>query len=102
MAETFAKPSRLRRLSELLAERPDWPLRERLLLVERLARQVQSLHQNGRIHRAIAVEQVSVDGEGRPQLPPPGVAAFRRRQLRCGVLPAGIGRRHGRYAARRG
>ncbi len=71
MAETFAKSERLRRLSELLAERPDWPLRDRLVLVQRLARQVQTLHQNGRIHRAIGIDAVTVDGQLRPQLPPP-------------------------------
>ena len=77
MADTFSKSETPRRLSELLAEPHRWPLKKRLLLVHRLALQVQSLHQNGRTHRAICLEQVIVDQQRRPQLvPPPGPRRF--------------------------
>ena len=71
------------------------------MLVQRLARQVQALHQNGRIHRAIGIDAVTVDEQLRPQLPPPaGAAALRRRRFRPGVLPAGTDRRRRRQPAR--
>ncbi len=77
MADTFSKSETPRRLSELLAEPRRWPLKKRLLLVHRLALQVQTLHQNGRTHRAICLEQVIVDQQRRPQLaPPPGPRRF--------------------------
>ncbi|MBU4272790.1 MAG: protein kinase [Planctomycetes bacterium] len=72
MADTFTKSERLPCLSEFLAERGDWPLKDRLAFVQKLARQVQALHQNGRIHRAIHVDTVAVDEQLRPQLSPPG------------------------------
>jgi hypothetical protein len=59
------------RLSELLSEELAWSLKDRLLLVRRLAVQVRSLHQAGRTHRAIAAEGVVVDERLRPQLGPP-------------------------------
>ncbi len=72
MVDTFIRSERLRGLSELLAERRDWPLKERLAFVQKLARQVQTLHQNGRIHRAIGIDAIGVDEQLRPHLSPPG------------------------------
>ncbi|MCD4728476.1 MAG: protein kinase, partial [Pirellulales bacterium] len=72
MADTFTKSERLRGLSELLAERHDWPLKNRLAFVRKLARQVRTLHQNGRVHRAIGIDAVGVDEQLRPHLSPPG------------------------------
>ena len=71
MADTFTKSKKLPFLSELLAERGDLSLKDRLTLFQRLARQVQTLHQNGRIHRAISIDAVAVDEKLRPYLPPP-------------------------------
>ena len=71
MADTFTKSKKLPFLSELLAERGDLSLKDRLTLFQRLARQVQTLHQNGRIHRAISIDAVAVDEQLRPHLPPP-------------------------------
>jgi uncharacterized protein (TIGR03067 family) len=41
-----------------------------LALLQCLARQVQALHRSGQIHRAIGIEQVTIDQQGQPQLPP--------------------------------
>ena len=54
MADALAKSDALRSLSQWLAEQRlaeqrEAPLKDRLALVQRLARQVQTLHQNGRI-----------------------------------------------------
>ncbi len=65
-----------RRLSQWLAENPPWTLDDRLQFFRLLVVQVQSLHRQGFIHRAIVPEAVSVDGQLRPQLDPP--AALRR------------------------
>jgi serine/threonine protein kinase len=59
-------------LAQWLAGPHDWPLKDRLTLVERLARQVQTLHLNGQIHRAIGVDAVTFGEGARPQLSPPG------------------------------
>jgi serine/threonine protein kinase len=71
MDPTFTQSRSPRPLSELLAEGLGWSLKDRLLLVRRLAVQVGSLHQAGRTHRAIATEGVAVDERLRPQLGPP-------------------------------
>ena len=60
-----------RPLSLWLADQHECPLKDRLALVQRLAQQVQTLHGQGRIHRAISIDDVTVDEQLRPQLPPP-------------------------------
>lgn len=77
MAATFSRSETPRRLSELLPEPRQLSLKKRLLLVHRLALQVQTLHRNGRTHRTICLEQVIVDEKRRPQLVPlPGPRRF--------------------------
>ena len=60
-----------RPLSQWLAAGRGCSLKDRLVLVQCLARQVQTLHHQGRTHRAIGIEEVTVDQQLRPQLPPP-------------------------------
>ena len=101
MADVFAKSGALHSLLQWLAEQPDWPLKDRLALVQRLARQVQTLHQNGRIHRAISIDAVTVDERLQPQMPPPaGVRRFGGEDSDPGVLSAGTDRRTGSGPAR--
>ncbi len=68
MADIRTKSETLRCLSEWLAGDCEWSLADRLLLIQRLALHVQTLHQAGRTHRSISVEDVSVDEKLRPQL----------------------------------
>jgi serine/threonine protein kinase len=66
-----------RPLSQLLAEKPSWSLRERLLLARRLALAVQVLHRQGRIHRSLDAETITIDGQFDPQLDlPTGARRF--------------------------
>ena len=71
MVDIHTKSETPRRLSEWLAGDCEWSLGNRLLLVQRLALYVQTLHQDGRTHRSIGIENVSVDEKLRPQLAPP-------------------------------
>lgn len=70
MADGFVTSEGGCSLAELLTQRRDWPLRDRLDLVRCLAQQVHSLHQSGRVHRAILIDVVTVDERLRPRLPP--------------------------------
>ena len=72
MADTYAKSNVLGSLAQWLAGQHDWPLTDRLVLIERLVRQVQTLHQDGRLHRAITAEAVALGDEMRPELSSPG------------------------------
>jgi formylglycine-generating enzyme required for sulfatase activity/serine/threonine protein kinase len=73
MAETILKSRTRGRLSELLAQPGTWSLRDRLVLVRNLAERVQTLHGQGRTHRAIRAESVNVDDGLRPRLDPPAL-----------------------------
>ncbi|MEN6406011.1 MAG: protein kinase [Thermoguttaceae bacterium] len=64
-------PSRIP-LATWLAQQTSFDLRGGLALIRQLAEQVLSLHGNGRIHRAIDGDSVTVDLEGRPYLSAPG------------------------------
>ncbi len=71
MVKTFVTPEVPRPLAEVLARRPKWSAGHCLRLIHRLALHVQSLHEQGRLHRAIGVETVTVDEQLRPTLDPP-------------------------------
>jgi len=71
MVETYVTPEVPPRLAEVLARRPKWSAGHCLRLIHRLALYVQSLHEDGRAHRAIDVETVAVDEQLRPTLAPP-------------------------------
>jgi len=71
MADTLTKSDEPRRLSQWLRDRQPWSLADRLLLIQKLATQVRTLHESGRTHCAITVDEVLVDGEFEPQLGPP-------------------------------
>ena len=58
-------------LSQLLAEKPVWSVRERLMLARRLAAAVQALHRAGTTHRALDAATITLDGQLDPQLGPP-------------------------------
>ncbi len=74
MADPSAKPKTDRHLSDLLIEGRAWPFLASLNLIHRLTLQVQTLHQQGRTHRAISAETISIDPEVRAQLGPPAEA----------------------------
>lgn len=48
-----------------------WPPLETLLIVCRVATEVQALHRSGRVHLALDAEHVSIDGHFQPHLAPP-------------------------------
>ena len=68
MAECVVKSGSPERLAELLAGGASWSATEALWLVQRLAVQVQALHEDGRLHLAIGSEAVTIDDAGRPHL----------------------------------
>ncbi len=58
-------------LAQLLADNASWTLKERLELLRRIARDLQTLHCSGRIHRSVGIDDVTVDEAFRPTLPEP-------------------------------
>ncbi len=71
MPDISTKPEMPRRLAEVLAEGPRWTVTDRLRIIRRLAQEVHILHQDGRTHRAIDAEAVSIDTQLQPQLASP-------------------------------
>ena len=77
MAESVAKSETRRPLSEVIAARREWLLTDRLELARRIVLQLQSLHHDGRTHRAIGLDTVRVDGEDHAYLDaPPDLRCF--------------------------
>jgi len=71
MADPFAKSETARRLSDVPDGEQSRSVQDSLVLIRRLALQVRALHEQGRTHRAIGAETVSVDEQLRPDLSPP-------------------------------
>ena len=72
MAKALPNSIRPTVLSEILADRPKWPLADRLLIVRRLAEKIEALHRKGQTHRAVDADHVSLDEVLQPELMPPG------------------------------
>jgi len=58
-------------LSQLLAEKLSWSLRERLVLTRRLALAIQVLHRQGQTHRSLDPATITLGEQFQPQLGPP-------------------------------
>jgi serine/threonine protein kinase len=58
-------------LSQLLADKLSWSLRERLVLTRRLALAIQVLHRQGQTHRSLDPATITLGEQFQPQLGPP-------------------------------
>ncbi len=77
MTDVQAKSDVRHSVAQCLADGRRWPLKDRLALVERLAQVVRTLHQKGRIHRAIGVDALTVDQQHRwAVMPPPALRSL--------------------------
>ena len=75
MTDAIAESSALS-LSRWLTDNPQAGVCQRLILVQRLASQIESLHTSGRLHRAVDFERVTIDSRGEPRLADPPAAAW--------------------------